>query len=523
MALALKMDGVNDYLQTPTLTYTRILFDMRRGSLTGKFYIGDAGSATVFEGADGTEKRNTFTVKFNGVQTDNFTNLVNPGDRTLIDATVAARTQYIRFMTNPFAQAGNFMDGYIYGIEIYNGASLVAKYDMSTGTVQDQSGNGNHATLSGGEWEDLTDTYYLSMDGVDDFLRAPMVAVERIVMDFTFEPNNPPAAVYYLMDARGGTVGNSMVYINDSNLTFTKGNLVSTLKLDGVAIDLPTKQVLPSTRYLLDVTFSPVVTPDANGIEFFVNYASQNTSRAKGRLYRITGYNGAAVVFDYDMSTGGIADRSGNGNHAALTGGMWVKESSSVAHEASGAASSSSSASSTAIKGLTATGAASSSSSAQVTARRATVATGVAFSNSTVTAAAKRSTFASGTSIVTSTATASGNSGAAHTASGEAISSASAQAIALRAIVASSEATSISGASAAARFVAYAIGAASSTSSASTVAIRQQFATGAAVSQSAVQVIESEPIRKRITLIASKPIVMPLRADRVLRITLKGG
>lgn len=57
--------------------------------------------------------------------------------------------------TNVFWNGGSaYMEGDIYDIKLYNGTTLVAHYDMSTGTVQDQSGNGYHATLTGGTWMD---------------------------------------------------------------------------------------------------------------------------------------------------------------------------------------------------------------------------------------------------------------------------------------------------------------------------------------------------------------------------------
>ncbi|WP_034757775.1 hypothetical protein [Rossellomorea vietnamensis] len=44
--------------------------------------------------------------------------------------------------------------GKLYDVKCYLNGTVIAHYDMSTGTVQDQSGNGNHATLVGGTWVD---------------------------------------------------------------------------------------------------------------------------------------------------------------------------------------------------------------------------------------------------------------------------------------------------------------------------------------------------------------------------------
>jgi hypothetical protein len=167
---------------------------------------------------------------------------------------------------------------------------------------------------------------YLQMDGVDDWLRTPQLTLSRIVMEFAYEPNNPPATTaYYLFDARGGSPnGNYMVYINHTTNGVNKGGNISTVNLDGIPY---TNQVLSTgTRYKIDATFVQAILSEANGVEFFVNYAFQNTTRVKGKLYRITGYNGSNVIFDYDMSKGTIQDQSGNGNHATLTGGTWISD-----------------------------------------------------------------------------------------------------------------------------------------------------------------------------------------------------
>jgi hypothetical protein len=181
-------------------------------------------------------------------------------------------------------------------------SSVVAGTNASAGTPTVS------ATSGGG-------TTYLQMDGVDDVLRSSVVTVNRIVMTFSFESN--PTNSSYLFDNRTGTpTGNYMVYITSSNV-LSKGTGISTLSNNGSVLS-------PSTKYTIDATLDSSVVSNSNGIEFFVNYLNQNTTRTKGNIYRITGYNGASVVFDYDMSTGTVQDQSGNGNHATLTGGTWM-------------------------------------------------------------------------------------------------------------------------------------------------------------------------------------------------------
>jgi hypothetical protein len=169
-----------------------------------------------------------------------------------------------------------------------------------------------------------TSSYYLQMDGLDDHLRSPVSAVDKVVMDFSFELNNPPSTLaYYLFDNRGGVPsGNNMIYVNTAGTQLSKGSAITSLKLNG--LDGFNHSISPNVRYVVEAV-GPLVTSDSNGIEFFINYASQPTSRTKGKLYRITGYNGVNIVFDYDMSKGNVQDQSGNGKHGTLTGGTWIQ------------------------------------------------------------------------------------------------------------------------------------------------------------------------------------------------------
>jgi hypothetical protein len=52
------------------------------------------------------------------------------------------------------SSAGNHVAASFYDVVIHKEGLLSAHYDMTTGTVQDQSGNGRNATLTGGTWVD---------------------------------------------------------------------------------------------------------------------------------------------------------------------------------------------------------------------------------------------------------------------------------------------------------------------------------------------------------------------------------
>ncbi|RDW21135.1 hypothetical protein CWR48_04045 [Oceanobacillus arenosus] len=57
-------------------------------------------------------------------------------------------------------------------------SQLVAHYDMKADTVNDQTGNGKHATLTCVNWEKEPDTQfqrnYILLNGNSDYLRVPM-------------------------------------------------------------------------------------------------------------------------------------------------------------------------------------------------------------------------------------------------------------------------------------------------------------------------------------------------------------
>ncbi|OBZ13343.1 hypothetical protein [Bacillus sp. FJAT-26390] len=154
MAYYLQFDGVDDYLRTPTLTYTKVVIDMTKGTTLNKIYVDDSGSARLFENAAGEEKRSTYSIiNVNGVTGNGFNNIFNAGETGVLTGELGtARTFPLTFFSNNALQAGNFMDCIARNIKVYNGAVLVAHYDLTLGSVQDQSGNGNHATLVGGTW-----------------------------------------------------------------------------------------------------------------------------------------------------------------------------------------------------------------------------------------------------------------------------------------------------------------------------------------------------------------------------------
>jgi hypothetical protein len=160
MAYYLQMDGVDDRLQTPAFAYTEVILDMAPDP-TGKNYAKYIGGNTYFQRAETNQDNWTFTnVYKNGVAQTPNTLVVVANERATYRAVsstlIASGIVYI------FSVASSaYMKGNLYSVKFYNGATLVAHYDMTLGNVQDQSGNGNHATLTGGTWvSDATGTTY---------------------------------------------------------------------------------------------------------------------------------------------------------------------------------------------------------------------------------------------------------------------------------------------------------------------------------------------------------------------------
>jgi hypothetical protein len=158
MAYYLQMDGVDDYLKLPSLTFNKIVADVvvRRRTDIARFvwdFRSGIGFAYLQQTTGGVDAWGTGTFKVNGTTQTNNTACIPNGTRaTLEHSFSAAGTDDGNIFTNNGVSANTQISGDIYDIKIYNGATLVAHYDMTIGNVQDQSGNGFHATLTGGTW-----------------------------------------------------------------------------------------------------------------------------------------------------------------------------------------------------------------------------------------------------------------------------------------------------------------------------------------------------------------------------------
>lgn len=132
---------VADVLINRQTDKTRFAWDFRTG----------IGFSYLQQLTNGTDVKGSGTVLVNGT-TMSTSNPIPNGTRCTIEHDLSTGTDDGNIFSDQ--NGSNQIKGNIYDIKIYNGATLVAHYDMSTGTVQDVSGNGNHATLTGGTWVD---------------------------------------------------------------------------------------------------------------------------------------------------------------------------------------------------------------------------------------------------------------------------------------------------------------------------------------------------------------------------------
>lgn len=155
------MDGVGSRIKLPSMTLSKIVADVRirRKSTTVTKVLWDFRTGVGFgylqQQTNGVDVAGRGTVKIDGVTKTNSTAFIPENTRVVIehDFGITGTDDGDIFINNALS-TGAYIDGDIFDIKIYNGTTLVAWYDMTTGTVNDQSGNGRNATLTGGTWLD---------------------------------------------------------------------------------------------------------------------------------------------------------------------------------------------------------------------------------------------------------------------------------------------------------------------------------------------------------------------------------
>jgi hypothetical protein len=155
MTIYLQLNGTTDYIQLPSMTLDRIVIDFKPGSLTkaNEYILGDNRSGYIRNnGTTGNEEKLNYSFTVGGVASTGSNNLVLPNTRCTLDATRSSTTPSVKIGSD--VSGLNNLNGAFYDIKVYSSGAIVAHYDLSNGTVQDISGNGRHATLTGGTWVD---------------------------------------------------------------------------------------------------------------------------------------------------------------------------------------------------------------------------------------------------------------------------------------------------------------------------------------------------------------------------------
>jgi hypothetical protein len=154
------MNGTSDYIKTPSLTFTDIEMDFwpeQSNTVYQSYFDARSGISLSYmdNNASGSDTYNAPIWKefiVDGVtKTGLNATLIPRNIRTTVKFTLNnAGTDDVNIFSS-YQNTGP-MKGKIYSVKFYNAGALVASYDMTKGNVQDQSGNGKHATLVGGTW-----------------------------------------------------------------------------------------------------------------------------------------------------------------------------------------------------------------------------------------------------------------------------------------------------------------------------------------------------------------------------------
>ncbi|MFH5181169.1 hypothetical protein ACHHV8_36715 [Paenibacillus sp. TAB 01] len=158
MAYYLQMPGNGSYIKLPSMTLSRIVAEVavrRKTDVVRVLWDFRTGIsfAYLIQQINGTDAIGAGAIKVSGTSVSNGTTFIPENTKTTIEHTFSSTAMDDgNIFSNSSGAANSTIDGDIYDIKLYNGTTLVAHYDMSTGTVQDQTGNGNHATLIGGSW-----------------------------------------------------------------------------------------------------------------------------------------------------------------------------------------------------------------------------------------------------------------------------------------------------------------------------------------------------------------------------------
>lgn len=169
MTFFLQMDGIDDKLSTPSLTFDEvvIVFYPEFKSGVQQRYM-DIGYQWINRQSNGVDDWTTIykEVYLNGVSIVRGSSSVPDKTKsTMRIKTDAMKTSTIMFFS--YALNSQFLQGRIYDVKVLRQGALVAHYDMSTKTVQDQTGNGYHGIITGATWVDDKDNEGVGNEGTE--------------------------------------------------------------------------------------------------------------------------------------------------------------------------------------------------------------------------------------------------------------------------------------------------------------------------------------------------------------------
>lgn len=163
----LRFNGDGNYAITPAVQHDRIemdvLFDFQPNF--SNYYVDDRTTGYNGQAALFTISHNSYdaTLGVNAVEIDGVNIPVHANSAganrvkflpnlrrmTLVLRVPSALSKVLIFTHQTLGYSGV---GNLYGFKLYNGNNLVLHYDTSRGNLQDQTPNGHHGLLTGGEW-----------------------------------------------------------------------------------------------------------------------------------------------------------------------------------------------------------------------------------------------------------------------------------------------------------------------------------------------------------------------------------
>lgn len=313
MTLSLQFDGVDDWLK-PQTGFNSAKFDISVSSeqdMTLKlplFFGTVIGSISInSQGFLSIDSSHITTAKING------SDIISNVTTMLFDTRVTIEVSFdsICYMMDFFTNAGyspsilaDYVKGNIYNIETYDSVGGVyATYDMATGSDDDQSGNGRNSTMYGGIWVDdssLNQSYYLDIDGVDDFGLISSLTWDRIDLDCFIDSSNAM---------------NKSIWSSNYNQDYL---IMSGAK--GTNTNSATGRIY-GERTIISTT---LITAKTENVHVFSGY-NGNTSLL-GKLYKVSMYLSGVLVANFDFTNGSLEDTTGNGNTFIVTGGTMTPD-----------------------------------------------------------------------------------------------------------------------------------------------------------------------------------------------------